>query len=339
MDYNKKELKIFRLTNKNGMLVEILNLGGIIIKIMVPDKDGILENVVLAYKNIEDYFYNPSSFGCIVGRTAGRIGNANVCIEGVKYNFAKNNNGNCLHGGNEGFSKKFWRGSVEKNKDNSKVILTYKSNDGEEGYPGNLDITVIYELNNNNELSIIYKGITDKDTIVNLTNHSYFNLSGNNKNNILNEELLVNSNKICELDEDLIPTGNFIKVKDTPFDFTSFKNIGKDIEDNNIQLKYGNGYDHPWVLNKNEKVAATLYDPVSARCMDVITNQKALVIYSMNFPDKLILENNKVANKRQAICFEAQGLPIGYNDCFIEDTILKVEEEYNNKTIFKFYTK
>ncbi|MDO4534371.1 MAG: aldose epimerase family protein [Clostridium perfringens] len=329
----------YQLINDNDMLVEVLSLGGVITKILTKDKNGVLENVVLAYKNLEDYYENPSSFGAMIGRTAGRIGGGEFSLNGKKYNLHKNNNGNCLHGGNDSFAKKIWK--VENiNKDEYVGLkLSYVSVDGENGYPGNLSLDVYYTLNNYNELKIHYTGKSDKDTIVNMTNHSYFNLSGNEKNNILNQELIINADYIGEVDEYLIPTGKTINVKNTPFDFNSGKLVGKDINEDNVQLKYGSGYDHPWILNKKKDSDVTFYDKESGRVLEIKTNQKAVVCYSMNFNDELIKECGRVGEKYDAICFEAQNLPVGYNDCFIDGIILKAGEIYDNESIYKFYIK
>ena len=329
----------YQLINNNDMLVEVLSLGGVITKILTKDKNGVLENVVLAYKNLEDYYENPSSFGAMIGRTAGRIGGAEFSLNGEIYKLHKNNNENCLHGGNNSFNKKIWKVETIKEENYIGLKLSYISPDGENGYPGNLSLDVYYTLNNYNELKIHYTGKSDKDTIVNMTNHSYFNLSGNEKRNILNEEATINADYIGEVDKYLIPTGKAIDVKGTPFDFNKGKLIGQDINEDNIQLNYGSGYDHPWILNKKKDSDVLLYDKESGRVLEIKTNQKAVVCYSMNFNDDLIKECGGVGAKRDAICFEAQNLPIGYDDCFIEDVVLKAGELYDNETTYKFYIK
>lgn len=329
----------YQLVNDKDMLVEVLSLGGVITKIITEDKNGVLENVVLSYENVQDYFENPSSFGAMIGRTAGRIGGAEFSLNGEKYTIDKNNNGNCLHGGNNSFNKKIWKVEPIEGDDYVGLKLSYTSKDLENGYPGNLDLYVYYTLNNENELKIHYTGKSDKDTIVNMTNHSYFNLSGNAKRNILDEELIINADYIGEVDEFLIPTGKKIEVKGTPFDFNDVKAIGKDINEENIQLKYGSGYDHPWVLNKKKDSDVTLYDKESGRALEIKTNQKAVVCYSMNFPDDLVVACGRVGEKHDAICFEAQNLPVGYDDCFIDDVVLKAGEFYDNETTYKFYIK
>lgn len=338
-EFNENGFKRYQLINDNNMLVEVLSLGGVITKIITEDRNGFLENVVLSYKNLEDYYENPSCFGAMIGRTAGRIGGAKFSLNGVEYNLDKNNNGNCLHGGNNSFSKKIWNVETIKNNDYVGLKLSYMSKDLENGYPGNLDLSVYYTLNNENELKIHYTGKSDKDTIVNMTNHSYFNLSGNAKSSVLGQKLVINSDYIGEVDEYLIPTGKNIEVKNTPFDFNNIKEVGKDINEENIQLKYGSGYDHPWILNKKKENDVMFYHKESGRCLEIKTNQKAIVCYSMNFTDDLIIECGRVEKKHDAICFEAQSLPVGYDDCFINDIILRNGEVYDNETIYKFYIK
>ncbi|EGT3615975.1 galactose mutarotase [Clostridium perfringens] len=329
--------KISKIILKNDKVsVELLNLGATIERILVEDNRGNKENIVLTYKDEESYIENPSCLGASIGRVAGRIGNAIFQLNGVKYDLDKNNNGNSLHGGYKGFSKKIWNFHCKEEEKESSVTFYCLSEDGEGGFPGNLKVSITYSLNEKNELAIEYKASSDKDTLVNLTNHSYFNLSGNNKRNVLGQKLYINSEKICQLDENLIPTGNFINVEKTPFDFRELKKIGEDIDKEDEQLKIGSGYDHPWILNKDSEVDAILLDEISGRVMKVKTTQKAMVCYSMNFPDNLPLESGAVAKKHDGICFETQSLPIGYDDCFLENIVLKGNDEYYQKTIFEF---
>ncbi|MGU8874889.1 aldose epimerase family protein [Clostridium perfringens] len=328
--------EISKIVLKNNKVsVEILNLGAIVEKINVEDRYGNKENIVLAYKDEESYIENPSSLGAIVGRVAGRIGKGSFKLNDKIYELDKNNNGNCLHGGYKGFSKKIWDYSYSEDEEKSTATFTCFSKDGEGGFPGNLKVQVTYSLEGD-KLSIEYRASSDKDTVVNLTNHSYFNLSGNNKRNVLEQKLYIDSDKICELDKNLIPTGEFLSVEKTPFDFREPKKIGEDINKNHLQLEIGSGYDHPWVLNKNGDFDAILIDEESGRVMKVKTDQKAVVCYSMNFPDELPLENGKVAKKHDGICFETQNLPVGYDDCFLDGIILKKDEEYYQKTTFEF---
>lgn len=329
----------YELANDNNMVVEVLDLGGVITKILVPDKHGVVENVVLAHRGLETFFENPAFLGAMIGRTAGRIGNAKFNLNGVEYKLHVNDNHNCLHGGINSFNSLIWDVEAIEEDGQVGIKLSYVSPDGENGYPGTFKVNVFYLLNNNNELTIKYNGVSDKDTLVNMTNHAYFNLSGDCKRNVLNQELFINADHICELDEFLIPSGEFLKVKDSPFDFTVPKTIGADVNKENAQLQYGSGYDHPWVLNKEKDVEITLYDEVSGRAMDIMTDQKVVVGYSMNFPNDLPLDCGKIAEKHDAVCLETQGLPVGYDDCFIESGILKAGEEYNNQSTYRFYTK
>ncbi|MFP4697338.1 MAG: aldose epimerase family protein [Eubacteriales bacterium] len=338
-DNEEKELKLIEIENDNGIKLEVFNLGGTITKIVTPDGKGNYENIVLEYDDYKTYLTNPSYMGSIIGRMAGRIGNGEVVIDDKEYQFFQNTNKNTLHGGKEGFNLKVWKENVIENDNEVILQLTYTSKDGEENFPGNLDVTVLYTLNNNNELIIEYRANTDKTTLVNLTNHSYFNLSGNAKRDVLNHLVQIKADYIGEVDEELIPTGNKLSVENTPFDFRKAKTIGKDINVSNKELKYGNGYDHAWLLNDVEDSVITFYDPDSSRVMDVTTNQKAVVFYSMNFSDGCILSNGKESKQRYAACFETQDLPIGRGQEFVENSILKPGEEYYQKTIFKFYNK
>ncbi|MDF2614712.1 MAG: galactose mutarotase [Clostridia bacterium] len=335
-----KEVTVYQLTNDKGMLVEVLNLGGIITKILVPDQEGKLENVVLEWDELDTYENDPAYFSALIGRVAGRIYDAKVTINDKVYTFAKNNNGNTLHGGLRGFDKKIWTAADETTKEEAVLKLTYFSEDGEEGFPGNLNVTVWYTVNNRNELSIKYKAQTDQDTIVNLTNHAYFNLSGNAKRSVLEQEVYINSDKICKLDQELIPDGEFLSVEEHPaFNFKTSKPIGRDINLEDIQLKYGNGYDHPWILNNGEN-AVEFYDPISKRCMNITTTEPGVVMYTMNYADAPIkLANGEIQKPNYGACFETQKLPIGYNEVFKEGVILRKDDTYSSETTFIFSVK
>ncbi|MEG2289727.1 MAG: aldose epimerase family protein [Clostridium sp.] len=338
-EFNKgdRSFDIYTLVNDNNMVVEILSLGGVITKILTGDKDGNFENIVLSYENYEDYYENDSYLGAIVGRTAGRIGGGEIIIEGEKIVLTKNNNGNTLHGGETGLHDIKWKGEVVETEDTVGVKLRCLSAHGEGGYPGNVNLEVYYSLNNKNELSIGYFGTTDKNTLLNLTNHSYFNLSGNGKRDILNHVLIINSDKIAEMDEKSIVTGRLLDVKETPFNFNIRKEIGRDIDETkDIQIIRGSGYDHCWILNKNQDTGVYFKDEESGRAMEVITDTEAVVFYSMNFPTEKLLSGGTRAKPRMAGCFETQSVPIGYNGEFKEASILKPGEEYRRTTILKF---
>lgn len=329
----------YSLMNNNGFEVRVLNLGGIITDIITCDKNGNKENVVLKYKDFESYINNPSYLGALIGRTSGRISNGEVELNGELIKFNKNYNLHQGHGGNEGFNKKIYnviKGETEKE---VFVELSRISEDGEENYPGNLEVKVRYTVTDNNELKISYYGVSDKDTLVNLTNHSYFNLSGNGKADILNHELYINSNSIVELNNVQAPTGELLNIEETEFDFTNAKKIGKDINGDHIQLKYGNGYDIPWYLNDNSNLSLSLYDDKSGRLLEVYTDRKTVVVYTHNYPDQETLENNNNGMWRYGVAVEPQNPPIGLNYAFVEDSILKSGEEYKSETVYKFSTR
>lgn len=336
--FQNRNVKSYELINDYGFRIKVLNFGGVITDIIAPDRNGVYENVILRYKDISTYEKNPSYLGAIVGRTAGRICDGRVDIDGRTIELNRNYGLHQGHGGNIGFSKRFWNVDKVENKDKVSVRLTYLSPDGEENYPGNLWAEIEYEVNNAGELIIRYRGKSDKDTLVNMTNHSYFNLSGNAREDILKHNLRINADYICELDKTQVPTGNLLEVTGTPFDFRLPKEIGKDIECDHDQINIGSGYDHPWILKKSCGVKVHLYHEASGRTMDVCTDQKAAVIYTMNFPDDELLNTGKMARRRDGICFETQSPPIGRNNTFLKDSILKKNQLYKRETIFRFYT-
>lgn len=337
-DNGEKSFEIYNLVNDNGVTVEILSLGGVITKILTPDKEGIFKNIVLELEKPEDYYINDAYRGAIAGRTAGRIGGGKVTIDGKVYEITKNSNGSTLHGGNVGFSKKIWDSQPIKEEDYVGVKLNLKSADGEEGYPGNVEVQVTYILDNEDRLTMEYSGTTDKTTLINLTNHNYYNLSGDGERRIEGHTLRMNSDKICEMGEGSIVTGRLIEVGGTPFDFRLEKALGKDIDDRtNEQIAKGCGYDHMWVLNKDNDTAITFKDPESGRAMDIETNAECVVCYTMNFAEGEMLSCGKKASPRMACCFETQAPPIGFNNEFAELSILRPGEKYEAKTIFKFY--
>lgn len=334
-----RDVIAYELANSNGFKVTVLNYGGIIKEILVPSREGKLENVVLAYRDISSYEENPSYLGAIIGRTSGRICNGEVSLNGRKIKFNKNYGLHQGHGGNEGFNKSFWKPKVFKEEDKAILSLEYFSPNNEENYPGNLNVRVEYSVTCNNELIIRYYAKSDQKTMVNLTNHSYFNLSGNLKNDVLNQYLKIDSDYILELDSTMVPSGRCISVDNTPFDFRGDKEIGQDINKNHYQLNIASGYDHTWLLNKGRDRKVQLYDKNSGRVMDIYSNQISVVVYSMNFPDNNTLYTGRRARKREGICFEMQSPPIGRNEAFLDYSILNSGELYSKETIFKFYTK
>ena len=326
----------YTLTNANGMQLSIINYGGTITKLTAPDKAGKFGDVVLGYESLDGYLQKANPyFGALIGRYGNRIAHGKFTLDGKTYTLATNNNGNSLHGGNKGFDKVVW--TAEKQGDNS-LKLTYPSKDGEEGYPGNLDVTVVYTLTADNSVKIDYTATTDKATPVNLTNHAYYNLSAGMDSTILDNELQINANKYTPVDSLLIPTGQIADVKGTPFDFTTSKPIGRDI----AQVK--GGYDHNWVLNKSgnflEKIA-TLYDPKSGRVMEVSTTEPGLQFYTGNFLDGTLPDTKGGAKYVQhaALCLETQHFPDSPNHPNFPNTILKPGETYKTSTVYKFSTK
>ena len=336
-DYNGEAVTKYTITNPSGMQVSILNYGGTITGIITPDKDGNKGNVVLSYDSLSGYLQKGNPFfGALIGRYGNRIAAGNFTLDGKTYHLATNNNGNSLHGGIKGFDKVIW--NAEKLPGDSSLQLTYLSKDGEEGYPGNLNVKVVYSLSANNELKIDYAATTDKATPVNLTNHSYFNLSAGKDSTILNHRLMINAAKFTEVNDNLIPTGKLPDVKGTPMDFTAEKEVGKDLQ----QVK--GGYDHNYVLNRNgndlEKAAA-VYHPASGRFMEVWTTQPGVQFYTGNFLDGTLTHTANGAKYLQhaALCLETQHFPDSPNQPTFPTTILKPGETYHGTTVYKFSVK
>jgi len=331
-----KDITEYTLTNANGMQLSIINYGGTITRLTAPDKNGKFGDVVLGYDSLSGYLQrgNPY-FGALIGRYGNRIGKATFTLDGKTYNMDKNDGANSLHGGNKGYDKVVW--TAEKQGDNS-LKLTYHSKDGEGGYPGNLDVTVVYTLQADNAVKIDYTATTDKATPVNLTNHAYYNLSAGTDSTILNNEIQINADKYTPVDAGLIPTGELADVKGTPFDFTSSKPIGRDI----AQVK--GGYDHNWVLNKKgttlEKIV-TLYHPTSGRVMEVYTTEPGVQFYTGNFLNGRLAHTKGSAKyvKNAALCLETQHFPDSPNHPNFPSTILKPGETYKSTTVYKFSTK
>lgn len=335
-----QEVTKYTLYNDHGYRVSILNYGGIITDIMVPDKNGQVESVVLGFDTIGEYEEKSPYFGCLVGRIAGRISGATFDIDGTTYPLAKNNNGHSLHGGDIGFDKVIWQCAEIVETDYVALSLNYLSEDGEEGFPGNLDVQVTYTFNNDNALNIYYKATTDKKTIVNMTNHSYFNLSGNGKSTILEQELMINADHYGLIDQDIIPAG-IGNVKGTAFDFTTSKAVGSDLVKDEEQLRLaGGGYDHPFMLNDIGSIKASLYDPKSGRYMEVKTDQKAVVFYACNqMEEGTPLSHGAKTTKHLALCLETQYYPDALNqDCF-ESKYLEPGQVYQAHTQYRFSIK
>lgn len=331
-----KEVFAYRLINSNNSFIEVLNWGCTMTKIVVPDKDGNLENIILACKDMKMYIKNPSYMGALLGRTAGRICEGRITVDGVDYQLNLNYGLHQGQGGTIGFYKKVWDTEVVEKDNAISLVCKYFSVDGEENYPGNVPVQVTFTFNEENELTIDYEATTDKTTLINLSQHNYFNLSGNIKRPITDEFLKIDADSIMELDETAATTGNKIDVTGTPFDFRTGKIIEKDIACENEQIRIANGYDHTWNLNKKSKPDIYLEDITSGRTMEISTNQKHVVIYTMNYSNGPVLYNGEVEKVRHGICFETQNPPIGRNQAFLEESIIKPGEKYSQVTIYKF---
>lgn len=333
-----KDVDIFTLTNANNAKLKITTYGATIVSIVVPDKDGHFADVVHGYETVEGYEKGNKFFGAAIGRCGNRIAFGKFTINGKEYSVAQNDGKNHLHGGIKGFDKVIWNAKIVDNEKNV-LALSYLSKDGEEGYPGNLNVTITYTFTDDNAVEINYKAVSDKDTVVNLTNHSYFNLTGKGLT-ALDHKLMINSDEFTEADEFSIPTGKFVKVSGTPMDFTKLKTVGAEINEDYYELKFGGGYDHNWMLNTKgnlNEVAAKLVDESTGRVMEVYTTNPAMQFYSANFLDGSDLgKGGVVYQRRSAICLETQYVPNAINDSHFESPLLKAGKEYNHTTIYKF---
>lgn len=332
---------LYTFTNANGVEAKITNYGGVIVSLKVPDKNGNMEDVVLGFDSLAPYETESPYFGSIVGRYGNRIAKGKFTLDGQEYTLVQNNMGNHLHGGTEGFDKKVWKAEEIKSDSTVGLKLTYTSPDMEEGYPGKLDVEVTYTLRNDDALAIGYKATTDKKTIVNLTNHSYFNLTGNAERDILDHVLMINASQFVPVDSTLIPTGELRSVEGTPFDFEEPIRIGERINNtDDQQIAYGGGYDHCWVLNKDGEgltLAATVYEPNSGRFMEVMTTEPGVQFYSGNFLDgSLKGKGNVVYEKRYGLCLETQHFPDSPNQPDFPSVELNSGETYQTSTVYKF---
>ena len=341
-------IKLYTLTNKTGMTVKITNYGATITSIIVPDRNGKMGDITLGYNRVEDYInaVDKPYFGAIVGRYGNRIAKGEFTIGDETYTLAKNNNNlHHLHGGTIGFDKVVWDAQPVIGDGWSGLKLSYLAKDMEEGYPGNLKVQVTYKLTDNNELIVEYLATTDKATPCNLTQHTYFNLKGEGNGTILGHELMLNAKKYTPVDKGLIPTGKLVPVKGTPFDFTTAKPIGRDVEKKHEQLAYGLGYDHNFVLDKGGKdgqmtLAARVYEPTSGRVMEISTTEPGIQFYGGNFLDgRLQGKSGKTYEHRGGFCLETQHYPDSPNQPTFPSTILKPGEEYKTTTVLKFSTK
>ena len=327
----------FTMKNSAGSIVEVITYGGIITSIQVPDREGHLGDVVLGYDNLEGYLDDSPYFGAIIGRYGNRIAQGKFSIDGTEYSLATNNLGNHLHGGLVGFDKVVWQAEPLTADNSVSLKLTYKSLHMEGGYPGNLDVSVMYTLDDDDQLIIEYTAITDAPTVVNLTNHSYFNMSAG-ASDILDDLLVINGSKYLEIDSTLIPTA-IAPVEGTPFDFTSPKAIGADMRSGHKQLTNGNGYDHCWVIDSTSDAvgfAASLLDPGTGRLLEIYTTEPGIQFYGGNWLDGITGKAGVEYRDHLALCLETQHFPDSPNQPQFPSTLLKPGETYSSRTILRF---
>lgn len=330
-------VEIYTLSNAHGMRAEIVTYGGAVMRLTAPDRAGKFDDVVLGMDDLQGYESEPNYFGALIGRYGNRIGRAMFTLEGKTYHLPKNDGDNTLHGGTRGFDKRVWTAKEA----GGGLELTYVSDDGEEGFPGKLTAKVVYTVTDNNELKIDYSATTDKPTVVNLTNHSYFNLSGvGAASSVLQHEVTILADRFNPVDAGLIPTGELRPVKGTPFDFTKSTAIGARIEEKDQQLQFGHGYDHNWVLNQagpSLHKAAEVHEPKTGRVMEVWTTEPGLQFYSSNFLNGSVKGKGGVAYPyRGAFCMETQHFPDSPNKPQFPSTELKPGQTYHTTTVYRF---
>ncbi|MCG8686093.1 MAG: galactose mutarotase [Desulfobacterales bacterium] len=332
-----KNVALYTLTNENGMVLQLTNYGARIVSLLTPDKDGNMGDIVLGYSNIEGYLNDGMYQGCIVGRYANRIKEGKFTLDEQEYSLFVNNGPNTLHGGKKGFDKVVWDAEVEENK----ITFTYVSPDMEEGYPGTLTVKHSMELTIDNKIIMMYEATTDKNTVVNLSNHSYWNLLGEGKGDILDHTMQIIASNTTPVDSTLIPTGEIAPVEGTPFDFRTGEKIGTHVNDSNDQLTYGGGYDHNWVLDKEEQgaleLALRLSEESTGRIMEIWTTEPAMQFYGGNFMDGTVKGKAGLPyNYRSAVVVEPQHYPDSPNHPSFPSTVLKPGEKYTHKSVYKF---
>jgi len=338
--YKGKEVYQMTLTNKAGNVIRLTNFGARITWIEIPDKNGTRENVAFGFDTFDGMIKGDPYFGAVVGRYANRIAKGKFSLDGVGYSLALNNGPNSLHGGPGGWHSVVWESEIIKKAEFPTVKFTYKSPDMEEGYPGNMNIEVTYTWNDNNEIIIDYACTTDKKTVLNITNHAYFNLHGAGNGNILDHQLVIKASGFVPIDSTLIPRGEIRPVAGTPFDFTTPHTIGERIAENYDQLIYGKGYDHTFVLDNKEEVDASVYEPVSGRLMEVITDQPGVQFYCGNFLDgSKIGHGGKPYIYRSGLCLETGHYPDSPNHPDFPSTVLNPGETFKSQTIYRFSVK
>jgi len=332
--------ELYTLTNRKGMEVAITNYGGIVVQLRVPDRKGNMADVVLGYDDLEGYIHDKAYFGALIGRYGNRIAQGKFSLGGKVYTLPRNNDENTLHGGLKGFNQALWRAKELRTENGPALQLEYLSKDGEEGFPGNLSVKVIYTLTEENELKIEYSATTDKETVVNLTNHSYFNLAGAGNGDILEHQVVLRADKFTPVSESLIPTGELRSVQGTPMDFRTPTAVGARIDQEDQQLKYGHGYDHNWVLesggSKTPALAASVYESGTGRVLEVWTTEPGVQFYTGNFLVGPKGKGGKAYERRYALCLETQHFPDSPNHPNFPSTVLKPGQSYHTVTIYKF---
>jgi aldose 1-epimerase len=337
---DRAEVSLYTLTNSNGLEISITNYGGIVTRLLIPDRTGEPADVVLGYDALEAYLLDSPYFGSLIGRYGNRIGGARFTLDGVEYSLAANNGENHLHGGLRGFDKVVWSGEPYSTADEVGVRLRYVSEDGEEGYPGRLSVAVTYALTDANELRIEYAAETDKATIVNLTHHGYFNLAGHASGDVLGHELMLNARRFTPIDAGLIPTGELKDVAGTPMDFLAPTTVGARIDQDDEQLRFAGGYDHNFALDDYDgslRLAARVREPLSGRVMEVYTTEPGIQFYSGNFLDGSNIGKGDVAYEhRTGFCLETQHFPDSPNKPHFPSTVLRPGDTYKSTTIYRF---
>jgi len=341
-EFEGQPVTLFTLTNEHGMIAEIMDYGGIVVRLKTPDRQGKLGDVVLGYDNFSGYQNDKAYLGAVAGRYANRIAKGKFSIDGQTYQLATNNGPNHLHGGVRGFDKRLWKSTAAVNNGQPQLKLEYLSVDGEEGYPGNLQVTMTYTLTEENGLKIEYRATTGKPTVCNLTHHGYWNLGGSESKSILDHQLQFQCDKFTPTDDTAIPTGELRDVKGTPFDFTTPRKIGERIEADSPQLKLGRGYDHNMVINGEAGVlrpVARVHEEKSGRVMEMLSTDVGVQFYSGNFLDGTVIgRNGQPFAHRSAICLECQRFPDSPNQAEFPSAILRPGEVYEKTTVYRFAT-
>ena len=342
-----REATLYTMKNANGLTLDITNYGGIITRILTPDRKGEFADIVLGYDNLDGYLKSSPYFGALIGRYANRIGGASFSLEGETFHLSANEGTKKapiqLHGGLEGWDKKLWNGELVEKEDHVALVLSLRSPDGEEGFPGDMNVKVVYQLNNDGELIVDYEATTTKPTVVNMTQHTYFNLAGEGSGDILDHELQIVSDSITAVDKRMMPTGHFMPVVNTPFDFNEPIAIGARIEADHELLKLGRGYNHNWVLNRQDDglcEAAAVYEPTTGRTLEVWTTEPGIQFYCATFLDGSIIgKSGKPYESRSGLCLETQHYPDSPNQPNFPSTALYPGDVYKSTTVFKFGAK